>query len=212
VPRPWPCLFADVKSALDIIFNADFAHLRVPQLIPHRKTLRRFENPGQYRFLTFSCYQRLGLFNNPAIRDSFALHLAQVKVKYGFLLFAWVVMPEHIHLLVEPKLPESSMTEVLVALKNPFASTVIKRWRTLDAPVLDRIHDEKGKARFWMPGGGYDRNLYSPAEVEEKIEYIHMNPVKRNLVSSPLEWKWSSARWFAGIRDEGWPTIDPVVF
>jgi hypothetical protein len=51
----------------------------------------------------------------------------------------------------------------------------------------------------------------SSAELEEKISYIHHNPVQRELVTNPLDWKWSSARWYAGIRDEHALDIDVLI-
>ncbi len=51
----------------------------------------------------------------------------------------------------------------------------------------------KSVFRFWQTGPGYDRNINSEDELFEKINYIHNNPVKRELVIEPQEWKWSSA-------------------
>ena len=57
----------------------------------------------------------------------------------------------------------------------------------------------KRYSRFWMRGGGYDRNLRSLDDVREKIRYIHANPVRRNLVDKVEDWKWSSYRaWQSG--------------
>ena len=55
---------------------------------------------------------------------------------------------------------------------------------------------EGGKAdyRFWQPGGGHDRNLYSAEEIWEKVDYVHRNPVKRKLCAREEDWMWSSAR------------------
>ena len=55
--------------------------------------------------------------------------------------------------------------------------------------------------RFWQQGGGYDREMFEVGTIKRAIEYIHMNPVRRGLVVSPLDWRWSSARWYAGLDD-----------
>lgn len=52
----------------------------------------------------------------------------------------------------------------------------------------------------WQPGGGYDRNVVELASLQQMIEYIHLNPVRRGLVARPEDWPWSSARWYEGIR------------
>ena len=173
---------------------------------PHRV---RLERPNQAQYLTFSCYGRLPLFNNDAIKDRFAEHLAAARLSLGFKLFAWVVMPEHAHLLMLPRLPEAPVPVVLQSLKEPFAREVIGRWRELDAPILDRITDKSGKSRFWLPGGGYDRNILDGHELPEKINYIHLNPVRRGLVAKPEQWRWSSASWYTPQRT-GLVPIDPI--
>ncbi len=53
-----------------------------------------------------------------------------------------------------------------------------------------------------MQGGGYDRVIRSESDLREKIEYIHVNPVRRSLVAADTDWKWSSAQWYSGKRDE----------
>lgn len=75
--------------------------------------------------------------------------------------------------------------------------------------VLARITRADGSARFWQPGGGFDRNVRDYAELSREIEYIHHNPVRRGLVANPIDWPWSSARWYAGLRD-GQIEIDPI--
>lgn len=71
---------------------------------PHRKRMKRREREGDLRFLTFSWYQRLQLFSSDLIKDRFAAHLSESKARIGFDLFARVVMPEHVHLLLRPPL------------------------------------------------------------------------------------------------------------
>jgi putative transposase len=176
----------------------------------HRKKLRRIEAIGDVRFLTFSCFHRLPLFDNDAIKDAFAETLDAARSHTRFRLIAWVVMPEHVHLMIVPSLPKHPMPEILRHLKGGFANRVLRQWRELGAPILARITDGRGKLRFWQAGGGYDRNIRSAEEFEEKLNYIHANPVNRGLVARPTDWRWSSAAWYAGERGPGVPAIDPI--
>lgn len=107
---------------------------------------------------------------------------------------AWVVMPEHVHLLIIPSLG-AEVPKVLRAIKEPFAREVIKRWRDSNHVRLQHATDSRGVVRFWQRGGGYDRNITGGDEYNEKIVYIHENPVRRGLVREPEEWRWSSAGW-----------------
>jgi len=176
----------------------------------HRKQLHRIDAPGHARYLTCSCYHRLALLGNPAIRDAFVEQIQLVHERNAFRLLAWVVMPEHFHLLLIPNLPQWTVPKILQAVKRPFAQRVIARWRELDAPILDRLRDRSGITRFWQRGGGYDRNIVSDDELLEKVGYIHANPVRRGLVDRPVDWMWSSARWYEGVRD-GPVKIDAIV-
>ncbi len=180
---------------------------------PKRKTRRRYEIPGHLRFLTFSCYQQLPLFNNDAIKDVFAQRLAVVREQQSVGIIAWVIMPEHVHLLIQPKAQEYPVARFLRSLKGSVAKQVVLQWRRIKANrVLDRITTASGQQRFWQSGGGYDRNVVSQDEMEEKIGYIHQNPVRRRLVDRAIDWPWSSARWYAGDGGDGCGVvmIDPV--
>jgi putative transposase len=163
--------------------------------------MKRREVPGASRFVTFSCERRLPLLGNSAIRDLFAATLAAAKRKFGFDLFAWVAMPEHVHVLLRP--PDGlRLDRILSFLKKSVAQQVIRRWRTLNAPVLRRITRPDGSPRFWQKGGGFDRNVRDESEFVKEMRYIHRNPVARGLVTRPEEWKWSSARWWLGQKAE----------
>jgi len=174
-----------------------------------RKHLRRIEHPNHARYLTFSCRHRLPLFQNGAIKTAFIDHLDQTRDRTKFRLLAWVIMPEHVHLLLWPKLPEHPISGVTWRLKRDFSRHVIQRWRELEAPILTKLTDADGRTRFWQPGGGYDRNIVTDDELHEKINYIHVNPVRRGLANSPTDYPWSSARWYAGDRDDTL-RIDPI--
>lgn len=112
----------------------------------------------------------------------------------------WVVMPDHVHLLMATFDPSWRMPRLLKHLRGPFARDVIDRWKTLRAPTLHHITDDTGRARYWQRGGGYDRNIWSPAELAEKVRSIHQNPVRRGLVERAEDWRWTSA--FSGSGPE----------
>jgi putative transposase len=162
-----------------------------------RKDMRRREN-GTARYCTFSCYQRLQLLGTASIRDAYIETLAEAQSRFGFELIAWVVMPEHVHLLVLPRSSSSPLSATLAWMKGVFAQRAIGRWRDLQATVLPRITRANGERRFWQAGGGYDRNIYSRDELVEKINYIHWNPVERELVREPRDWRWSSFSAYQG--------------
>ena len=176
----------------------------------HRRTLKRYEGAGDVRYITCSCYQRLPLFQNDKIKDTFGSYLNQAKDRLEFKLYAWVLMPEHFHLLVRPASPDQTMSQILRGIKAGFAKLMIRRWRELDASILERIQDDSGTHRFWQAGGGYDRNITSELELIEKIGYIHRNPVTRGLVERPVDWVWFSALWYEQCGSYRGPGIDEL--
>jgi len=171
----------------------------------HRKRLQRREI-RDHRFLTCSCYRGLPLLGTPHARDLFAQRLALARSRRGFALLAWVAMPDHVHLLVVPG-PNSTVPKLLTAIKQPVAQSLLRRWRDSREPVLDRLRTQRGTARFWQAGGGFDRNIRDADELARTVHYIHHNPVRAALCGTPTDWAWSSARWYAGDR-EGAVEID----
>ncbi|MEM1166038.1 MAG: transposase [Planctomycetota bacterium] len=157
------------------------------------RRLRHVDTQNHLRFLTLSCFQRLDLLGTPALRDECVGMLDAARARHGFLLHAWIVMPNHVHLLIRPSGDDQSVSLLLRSIKQPMAQRVIRRWRELDAPVLARIIDSAGDHRFWQRGGGYDRNVFTEQEAREKVAYIEQNPVRAGLMGHPHEWAWSSA-------------------
>lgn len=158
---------------------------------------------GGVRFLTFSCYRRLPLLRNDAVKQLFVEQLICTQRKHCFKLFAWVVMPEHVHLLLVPDRSGESVSRIMAGLKRPVASRVLRRWRDLDAHVLVKLTDSSGRQHFWQAGGGYDRLIVTQEELMEKVNYIHENPVRRGLVLRCVDWLWSSARQYEGREVDG---------
>lgn len=166
-----------------------------------RKRLKRREVDGGLRFITFSCQGRLPLLSNPRIADVFAGALSFARAKHGFRLIAWVIMPEHVHMIVVP--PESAaFGPILAGIKLRVAKQVIARWTANRARILARLDVGGGSLRFWQKGGGFDRNIRDIAELCREIRYTHRNPVERGLIRRADEWRWSSVRWWMGCRDQ----------
>jgi putative transposase len=138
--------------------------------------LRRFQQQRCLHFLTFSCSQREALLGTPGARDIFLQTLEQARCWYCFYVTGYVVMPEHVHLLMsEPE--RKTLAVVLQMLKQN---------------VARQLREPEGGS-FWQPRY-YDFCVWSEAKRVEKLRYIHRNPVRRGLASSPEEWKWSSFR------------------
>ena len=162
------------------------------------KGLKRYYGLGHLHFVTFSCYRRLPLLRTARARNVFTRVLGVMRERHGFLLVGYVVMPEHVHLLIgEPA--RGTPSTVLQALKQ----RVSRDLRGKTFPGGDQRWPHFWQARF------YDFNVHSAGKRREKLDYMHTNPVKRGLVKNPLAWIWSSATFYVqGVP--GLVPIDPV--
>ena len=168
-----------------------------------QKRRARYNEPGQPRELTFSCYRRFAFFSRDRTRTWFCEALAEAGAKVGFELWAYVIMPEHVHVLVYPGDFPERMSAFLRAVKEPVARLAIRHLESQAPQWLTRVTVREGRRlrrRFWQPGGGYDRNVTSMEALRAMIDYIHANPVRRGLVARAEDWEWSSARWYEGLR------------
>ena len=189
------------------------ASLSLPQREPIRKTCKRYNIPGHAHFLTFSCFHRRPFLARDRTRRWMLDAIALARERHRFDLWAWVIMPEHAHLLLLPREADYDVSAILSTLKQPVAKRAIEFVRR-EAPqfarwMADRAPDGREVLRFWQRGGGYDHNVWSPQRAWEKIDYCHANPVRRKLVTRPEDWPWSSYLDHVGLREVGWPlTID----
>jgi len=158
--------------------------------------LKRRYGQHHLHFITFSCYRRLPLLRSVRARNIFVNILGEVRDRYGFVLAGYVVMPEHIHLLIgEP--PKGTPSTVLQVLKQ----RVSRRLRRKRKQPIGQLHlrfdpGADSLPRFWQPRF-YDFNVWSQKKFVEKLQYMHMNPVKRKLVAHPKDWHWSSFSFYA---------------
>ena len=164
---------------------------------PPKQRLERRYGLGHLHFITCSCYRRLPFLSTAKARDCFLKILSDVRDRYDFALLGYVVMPEHIHLLIsEPNWGNPST--VMRVLKQRVSRKLRWRHRTKFSQGQMRLLDVsplKLYARFWQRWF-YDFNVWSVLKKNEKMNYMHFNPVKRGLVSHPKEWRWSSYRFY----------------
>jgi putative transposase len=117
-----------------------------------------------------------------------------VRQHYRFVVVGYVVMPEHIHLLItEPDMGNPS--KVMQVLKQRTARALLPTRKRKDPRQASLFGDQCrprafGQARF------YDFNVWSTRKLVEKLRYMHRNPVKRGLVERPEQWRWSSYRFY----------------
>lgn len=176
---------------------------------PMPSGLKRFYGQKHLHFITFSCYRRLPLLKTARARDIFVQELGKIRDEMGFRLIGYVVMLNHVHLLMsEPK--QGTPSSVLHKLKLRVSRRMRKRRRSSSATQLRLpFEKEKGPPRAFWQARFYDFNVYTNGKKIEKLNYMHANPVKRKLVEHPKDWAWSSWGFYRN-GGEGLIRIDAV--
>ena len=157
-----------------------------------RNRLQRLYGRGDLHFITFSCYRRRPLLGMPRSRYQFVKILDQVRSRHHFQLIGYVIMPEHVHLLLsEPE--RGSPSKVLQVLKQGVSRVLRKRRRKSSSTQLTlRFAPAPPDAPAFWQRRFYDFNVWSEKKLKEKLDYMHRNPVERKLVLHPKDWAWSS--------------------
>jgi putative transposase len=127
-------------------------------------------------FITFSCYHRLPYLGGAEAKALFESALERIRRRHSFVVAGYVVMPEHVHLLVS----EPERSGLSLAIKSIKLSVALRR----------------RERPFWQ-ARYYDFNVFTEEKRIEKLRYMHRNPVVRGLVEKPEDWAWSSYRHYA---------------
>ncbi len=140
--------------------------------------LKRYQQTGNLHFITFSCHHRLPFLATPDSKNLVEQVLEHTRQSHGFDLHAYVLMPEHVHLLLsEPT--HHTLATTLKVLKQETSKLLI------------------GSRKQYWQDRYFDFNVRSEAKRLEKLRYIHRNPVKRGLTTTPEAYPWSSAHHYA---------------
>ena len=156
-------------------------------------------------FVTAVASHRLPVFRTDAIKTVTCNAINEARNSCGFLLFAYVVMPDHIHLLTNQV---ESSSRVLRYVKGITARRVINYLKEQDyQSSLNKLRNQKSRRNHEYSLWQQEKNVFSvfsEKKFMEKVNYIHMNPVRAGLVERPSDYRWSSARIWQGcpIEDE----------
>jgi putative transposase len=156
--------------------------------------LIRHYSPGQIYFVTAVKYSR-----EPILIEHVALlraSLRSAKQKYGHKVIAWVFLPDHLHLIVEPR--EADLSKIMHGIKLSFARMLLNHRTSSTGPIWQR--------RFW------DHIIRDGKDFRMHLDYIHYNSVKHNYVTDPAEWRASSFRTYRrnGFYADGWGSFGTI--
>jgi putative transposase len=167
----------------------------------YTKRCHRWDFAGQAHELTFNCYLNRSFLSKERTRQFLVHSINAARRRCEFDLWAYVFMPNHVHLVICPKRETYSISDILLSIKQPVSRKAILYLKEHNPAGL-RLLATGQRARsyhFWQKGGGYDRNITQVDTLIETVRYIHNNPVRKGLVQTPSEWYYSSAAdWESG--------------
>ncbi|HTY10340.1 MAG TPA: transposase [Bacteroidota bacterium] len=166
------------------------------------RTRYKIYNEQLPHFLTMTVVGWIPLFANPGIASILLESLRFVQKERDVILYAYVIMEHHLHLIASA--PELGKT--MKESKSYTARRIIDYLEEKKLlPLLEDLHraklahKAKSEYQLWQEGN-HPQEIYSEAMLIQKIEYIHTNPVRRGYVDEPKCWRYSSARNYEGMQ------------
>ncbi|MFQ5925995.1 MAG: transposase [Terriglobia bacterium] len=163
-------------------------------------------------FVTARTNQRRKLFREPKLSQEFLEGLRDLRQKHAFRLYAYVLMPDHFHLVVRPS--DGDISELMKKIKSLTARKIVaclkgaNKARKLSS--LRKVTTGRRRHTFQVWQDGFHTvELWSGWMIRKKIDYIHANPLRKGLVRSAKDYPWSSFSAYHGIGRAGIP-LDPV--
>jgi len=159
-------------------------------------------------YLTSVTHNRLPIFRTDTLKQVVCKALNEARKSAGFLIFAYVILPDHIHLLTDNA---KSTSDTLRFVNGITAKRVIDYLKENDfesclARLRIQVRDREHKhSVFQHHPNAFE--IYGEDKMMEKVNYIHLNPVRAGLVKVPDDYLYSSSRQWHGKPIENEPLI-----
>jgi putative transposase len=140
-------------------------------------TRNHVDLPNEAYFITTATYDRVPSFAKPETAEAFVEELLRLRSELGFLLLSYVVMPDHVHLLIVPG-PNAGLARVMQHAKGRFA----RRFNASNG----------GQGKLWQ-ARYYETMVRDEDSLQRRVDYIEDNPVEAGLAEDALSYPFSSA-------------------
>ncbi|MCD6162410.1 MAG: transposase [candidate division Zixibacteria bacterium] len=158
--------------------------------------LKRYYNEGNIYFITCVTQnrERILIQHQSQLKDS----IRKYKAELNFSIIAWVILPDHFHMIINPR--DNNLSKLFNKIKLSFS----KKFRYLSGVNKGRIW----QSRFW------DHVIRNQEDMNNHIDYIHYNPVKYGYMKSPFDWEHSSINEYfkRGYYSKDWGVMDEIKF
>ena len=168
------------------------------------KKCKKYNISGHAHELTFSCYKNRPFLSSRRTCQWLTESIEKARKKHNFSLWAYVFMPDHVHLLINPTHEEYRISNILKDIKTDTGRKAAVYLKENNPSGLSQLSTGRKyrKYRFWQKGGGYDRNITKESTLIDSVRYIHNNPVRKDLVDDPGKWCYSGYNCWMNGSDE----------
>jgi putative transposase len=167
--------------------------------------------PNAAHFVTSTVVAWLPVFTTAARCDVLVNSLNYCREQKGLTIYAWVIMDNHLHAV----LAADDLPRVMMDFKRHTARRIMELlekescdWLLNQFSYQRAKHKVESAHQFWQEGF-HPQAIGDDLMMEQKLDYVHNNPVKRGLVAAPEHWRYSSAHeWLVGaepvLRCDSW--------
>ncbi len=151
-------------------------------------------------FITFSCYKRRRLLDHDQPKRIVLGVLCEQLQRQSAMCVGFALMPDHVHAIVW--FPRTKQLSRFMHGWKRRSSYGIRKWQ--EQVDFRYLQQTSPKEPVWQ-SKYYSFEIYSNQKLEEKLRYIHLNPVRAGLAEKAVDWRWSSARWYEQQKSVGVP-------
>ncbi len=164
------------------------------------------KTPGYY--FTSVTHRRLPIFRTDKLGEVLCAALAEARDRHGILIFAYVIMLDHVHLLAHS---ERKMEDALRLLNGVAAHRVIQylkenNFESSLFKLRHEVRDRNYRHSVWQHHPD-SLEIFGEETFRQKVDYIHKNPVRAGMADNPLDYRFSSARLWEGRPGDDEPLI-----
>jgi putative transposase len=170
----------------------------------------RISKDSPVYYLTSVTKDRLPVFRKTPLADLCCKSFDEARRSGGFLILAYVVMTDHFHAIVYSELKPSKVLQYLNGISSRRVIDYLKTngHEASLKKLQHEVKDRQYKYSLWDHHSN-GKLIISEDVLIQKVNYLHQNPVRAGLVSDPMDYRWSSARWWARKPNEDEPlTVD----
>ena len=208
----WLCHF-DARQVFDLpITSPNLRGLR--PCIGRMSLTTSIDHPCLY--ITSVGKNRLPVFRTDAIASVTCAAIHEARISCGFLLFAYVLMPDHVHLLTDSPCKPSKVLQFIKGIVSRRVLGYLKENKYETS--LRKLQHEDWKRNHRYSLWQHDSDVFSVTSESmfmQKVNYINLNPVRAELVEQAIDYRWSSARFWSKCPSEDEPShvdVDKIVW